>query len=99
MTLEELKLIADVMSVSFEQSFIFPDGEQIKTSNEWVMRNMDTVDLTIKSSKEFYNDLKSDESGRYYSWEHCYSHFMNAQGRNDVDCDYLSFQLAFYLAS
>lgn len=33
-TLEELKLIADVMGVTFEQSFIFPDGEQIKTSNE-----------------------------------------------------------------
>ena len=33
-TLEELKLIADVMGVIFEQSFIFPDGEQIKTSNE-----------------------------------------------------------------
>ncbi len=33
-TLEELKLIADVMGVTFEQSFIFPNGEQIKTSNE-----------------------------------------------------------------
>ena len=33
-TLEELKLIADVKGGTFEQSFIFPDGEQIKTSNE-----------------------------------------------------------------
>ena len=40
-TLEELKQIADVMEVTFEQSFIcfnssfiFPDGEQIRTSNE-----------------------------------------------------------------
>ena len=33
-TLEELKLIADVMGVTFEQSFIFLDGEQIKTSNK-----------------------------------------------------------------
>ena len=33
-TLEELKQIADVMNVTFEQSFILPDGEQIKTSNE-----------------------------------------------------------------
>ena len=33
-TLEELKLIADVMGVTFEHSFIFPDGEKIKTSNE-----------------------------------------------------------------
>lgn len=32
--LDELKQIADVMWVTFEQSFIFPDGEQIKTSNE-----------------------------------------------------------------
>ena len=60
---------------------------------------MDTVDLIIKSSTEFYNDLRSDENGRYRSWEHCYSHFMNARGRNDVDYDYLSLQLAFYLAS
>ena len=60
---------------------------------------MDTVDLIIKSSTEFYNDLKSDENGRYRSWEHSYSHFMNARGRNDVDYDYLSLQLAFYLAS
>ena len=50
---------------------------------------MDSVDLIIKSSTEFYNDLKIDENGRYRSWEHCYSHFMNARGRNDVDYDYL----------
>lgn len=60
---------------------------------------MDTVDLIIKSSTEFYNDLKSDENGRYRSWEHCYSHFIKARGSNDVDYDYLSLQLAFYLAS
>lgn len=33
-TLEELKQIADVLGVTFEQSFIFPDGELIKTSSE-----------------------------------------------------------------
>lgn len=33
-TLEELKQIADVMEVAFEQSFIFPNEEQIKSSNE-----------------------------------------------------------------
>ncbi|MCJ0588303.1 helix-turn-helix transcriptional regulator [Enterococcus cecorum] len=33
-TLEELTQIADLMKVNFEQSFIFADGEQIKTSNE-----------------------------------------------------------------
>lgn len=33
-SLEELKLIADVLDVTFEQSFILPDGECIRTSNE-----------------------------------------------------------------
>ena len=60
---------------------------------------MDTVDLIIKSSTEFYNDLKVDENGRYRSWEHCYSHFIKARGSKEVDYDYLSLQLAFYLAS
>ena len=60
---------------------------------------MDTVDLIIKSSTEFYNDLKVDENGRYRSWEHCYSHFIKARKSKEVDYDYLSLQLAFYLAS
>ena len=60
---------------------------------------MDTVDLIIKSSTEFYNDLKVDENGRYRSWEHCYSHFIKARGSQEIDYDYLSLQLAFYLAS
>lgn len=34
LTLEELKLIADVMGVTFEQSFIFPNGAQIRMSNQ-----------------------------------------------------------------
>lgn len=33
-TLDELKQIADVMEVIFEQSFILSDGEKIRTSNE-----------------------------------------------------------------
>lgn len=60
---------------------------------------MDTVDLIIKSSIEFYNDLKVDENGRYRSWEHCYSNFIKARGSQEIDYDYLSLQLAFYLAS
>lgn len=60
---------------------------------------MDSVDLIIKSSTEFYNDLKIDENGRYRSWEHCYSHFIKARGSKEIDYDYLSLQLAFYLAS
>ena len=98
-TLEELKQVADVMEVPFEQSSIFPDREQIKTSNEQAVSSMDTVDLIIKSSTEFYNDLKVDENGRYRSWEHCYSHFIKARGSQEIDYDYLSLQFAFYLAS
>ena len=98
-TLEELKQIADVMEITFEQSFVFPNGEQMKTSNEQAVSSMDTVDLLIKSSTEFYNDLKADENGRYRSWEHCYSHFIKARESKEVDYDYLSLQLAFYLAS
>ena len=60
---------------------------------------MDSVDLIIKSSTEFYNDLKIDENGQYRSWEHCYSHFIKARGSKEIDYDYLSLQLAFYLAS
>lgn len=33
-TLEELKGIADVLDVKFEQAFILPDGNQIKIGNE-----------------------------------------------------------------
>ncbi len=33
-SLEEMKQIADVLEVTFEQSFILPNGDQIKTSNE-----------------------------------------------------------------
>lgn len=33
-TLLELKQIVEVMEVTFEQSFVFPNGERIKTSNE-----------------------------------------------------------------
>lgn len=46
---------------------------------------MDTVDFIIKSSTEFYNALKTDENGRYRSWEYCYSHFIKARGSKDVD--------------
>ena len=61
--------------------------------------SIETIDMIIKSSTEFYNDLKADEHDRYRSWEHCYSHFMAARKENDVNLDYLSLQLAFYLAS
>lgn len=33
-SLDEMKQIADVMGVTFEQSFTFPDGDCIKTGNQ-----------------------------------------------------------------
>ena len=32
-TLDELKAIADVLDIKFEQAFILPDGNEIKTGN------------------------------------------------------------------
>jgi hypothetical protein len=60
---------------------------------------MNTVDLIIESSTTFYNELKNDPNGRYRSWEYCYKHFHDARGNKKADTDYLSLQLAFYLAS
>ncbi len=58
---------------------------------------MDSVDLIIKSSKEFYNDLKIDENGRYRSWEHYYSHFMKARGSQMKMLDMGFWQIGFEL--
>ncbi|HFI0287977.1 TPA: helix-turn-helix domain-containing protein [Streptococcus suis] len=33
-SLDELKAVADVLGVKFEQSFILPEGNEIKTGNE-----------------------------------------------------------------
>ena len=33
-TLDQLKAIADVLDIKFEQTFILPDGNEIKTGNE-----------------------------------------------------------------
>ena len=60
---------------------------------------MDTVDMMISSSMSYYNNLKKDPNGRYRSWEHCYSNFYHAREKDNADVDYLSLQLAFYLAS
>lgn len=60
---------------------------------------MNTIDLILESSVKFYDTLKKDENGRYRSWEHCYSNFINARDNKNAELDYLSLQLAFYLAS
>lgn len=54
-----------------------------------------------KYAESFYEELK-DENCRYFSWEHCYEVFHNAQkqkAQNKNELDYLSLHLAFYLAS
>lgn len=60
---------------------------------------MATVDLIIKSATIFYDKLRADSNGRYRSWEHCYKCFYDARNNSTPDLDYLSLQLAVYLAS
>lgn len=60
---------------------------------------MTTVNLIIKSATTFYDKLRADSNGRYRSWEHCYKCFYDARNNLSPDYDYLSLQLAFYLAS
>lgn len=48
---------------------------------------------------KYYNVSQNDGNGRYRSWEHCYYNFFKAREESNVDVDYLSLQLAFYLAS
>lgn len=59
----------------------------------------DTACQVIKAAKEFYSGLYKDKNGRYRSWEYCYYNFYKARTANKPDTDYLSLQLAFYLAS
>ena len=54
----------------------------------------------VKCIEKYYNE--SENNGRYRSWEHCYLAFYNAITNGDKSSetkDYLSLQLAFYLAS
>lgn len=60
---------------------------------------MDTLNYITDASKRFYNEMKDDSNARYRSWEHCYWNFYHARRNRNVDADYLSLQLAFYLAS
>ncbi len=48
---------------------------------------------------KFYDELKWDPNARYRSWEHCYLSFYYARSQGNADVEYLSLQLAFYLAS
>jgi len=64
------------------------------------MKSQDIKEV-IKSSEQFFKELLTDKNGRYRSWEHCYSAFMQHKGNvlSDEDVDYLCLHLAFYLAS
>ncbi len=64
-----------------------------------VMFFMEKYNKFISSVLKFYKDSRADETSRYRSWEHCYYNFYKARSEKNVDEDYLSLQLAFYLAS
>ena len=57
--------------------------------------------FVAESAKTFYEELQNDKNGRFRSWEHCYKRFYDVikNDKKDVDVDYLSLHLAFYLAS
>lgn len=59
-----------------------------------------TADAAVKLIRDYFNETVKDPRGRYMSWRHCYKAF--SENRNVTDeriIDYLSLQLAFYLAS
>lgn len=60
---------------------------------------MEVLERVINSANNFYHDIDQDLNARYRSWEHCYYSFYKARSDLDKDYDYLSLQLAFYLAS
>lgn len=59
-----------------------------------------TADIAVKLIQDYFNETVKDPNGRYMSWQHCYKAF--SENRNAIEehiVDYLSLQLAFYLAS
>ena len=63
---------------------------------------MSDIKKVIKQGLKFYKKIKEDENSRYRSWEYCYKNFYDAHKSEIIDeekVDYLSLQLAFYLAS
>lgn len=84
-----------------------PDSLPVAANHELVRRckvrkniPLMTVDAAVKLIRDYFNETVKDPHGRYMSWRHCYKKF--AENRNATDehiIDYLSLQLAFYLAS
>ena len=60
---------------------------------------METVDRVIIAANSFYTKLRNDPNARFRSWEHCYKCFHDARRNPSPDYNYISSQLAFYLAS
>ena len=61
---------------------------------------MNITDATFEKLLEKYNEYQKDSNGRYKSWEYCYKIFGNARkNKENIDYDFLSLHLAFYLAS
>lgn len=64
---------------------------------------MDTlINTVLGSANKFMRTAESSFSHRFLSWQHCYKVFANARKKDektDVDTNFLSLHLAFYLAS
>ena len=60
---------------------------------------MEKCNEFIHAVSKFYKNSRTDENGRFRSWEHCYYNFYKARPEKNPNEDYLSLQLAFYLAS
>ena len=56
-------------------------------------------DRIVEAAGQYYQETDNDPNSRFRSWEHCYLVFHKARMNGDANSDYLSLQLAFYLAS
>ena len=73
--------------------------EEERPSVETKEKSMEAIDELISAAQTFYDDARANENGRSRSWEHCYRVFRDARTDSSPDYDYLSLNLAFYLAS
>ena len=73
--------------------------EEERPSVEAKEKSMEAIDELISAAQTFYDDARVNENGRSRSWEHCYRVFRDARTDSSPDYDYLSLNLAFYLAS
>lgn len=86
------------------QTIVFKrvDTKPTKIEKHQIRKNVSlmTADTAVKLILDYFNETVKDPHGRYMSWRHCYKAF--SENRNVTDehiIDYLSLQLAFYLAS